>query len=300
LIYAFENDGSGQGVWTAIRKDEVVSGLRERIAYKDGLDQHRTGLCAVAALVHAELQDDPVSFVTLAIGLYKAGQASWRGKVVRPNAELMRNPPPDGEIINGTRLTFNRADWIVMSSIRNTINPADHYARTSRDGTDFDDLQDFVRKVGYTKVEASYHANSISKDLDNALRASELLRRGYRVILNINAVMLYADTQADWGGEVLLGIFPKPNHVVQLVEKVEVYPIGSGYDIGCKKPESDPLCGPPYSDPNMPMIGKSINAVRFAVFTWADGHRQVPEDPRKPLKIKDFEWNYYGFLAFKD
>jgi hypothetical protein len=297
MIVEFENDGSGQGVWTAIRKDEVVSGLRERVKDKDGLNQHRTGLCTVASLVHAGLQEDPVSFVELAIGLYKTGQASWRGKVIRANAELMRNPPPDGEIVNGMAQTFNRADWIVMSSIRNTINPADHVSWTNAHGFPFGDLEDFMRGVGYTRVEASYHANSISKDLDNALRASELLQRGYRVVLNINAVMLYSDTQADWGGEILWGIVPKPNHVVQLVEQIKVFPIGRNPELGCK---SDPLCAPPFSDPHMPIFGEVVNAVRFAVYTWVEGHRPVPEDPRKPLTIKDFLWNYYGYLAFRD
>lgn len=305
-IGEFMNDGSGQGVWTAIRKDEVAQGLSERIVYKDGLNQHGTGLCAVASLVHAELQDDPLSFVELAIGLYKTGRAAWRGQVVQPNLELQRNPPPDGLIVNGTALTFNRADWIVMSSIRNTINPADHYSPTSSDGTALSALEAFIRGVGYTKVDAAYNSNSFSKGLGNVHSANELLQHGYRVLLNINAVMLDSETQADWGGGAAWGLAPKPNHIVQLVEPIQIYPIDAQFDLVCRSGAEtglDPdlvVCAPPFSDPDMPILGGRDNAVRFAVYTWADGHRRVPEDPRKDLKLKDFLWNYYGFVAFKD
>jgi hypothetical protein len=281
-IDEFEADGSSAGVWQAIRKDEVVVGLRERIHNKDGLNQHNTGLCAVASLVHIELQDDPKSYVELAVGLYKSGQASWRGSVVRANNDLLANPPPDGWIVNGTAQTFNRADWIVMSSIRNTINPADHYSSTSGIGTMLDQLEAFVRQVGYTKVEADYSMNSGSKNQANAEKATALLRLGYRVILNINAVMLSTATQSDWGGEVLW-VFPKPNHMVQLVTEIDIFNTRLNIPI-----ESNTG------------FGETADVVSFEVYTWADGHRHVPEDPNVPLKLRDFLWNYYGYLAFKD
>jgi hypothetical protein len=281
-IDEFEADGSGAGVWRAIRKDEVVAGLRERIRNKDGLNQHNTGLCAVASLVHIELQDDPKSYVELAVGLYKSGQASWRGSVVRPNNDLLANPPPDGLIVNGTAQTFNRADWIVMSSIRNTINPADHYSNSSGDGTPMDGLEAFIRQVGYTKVEADYSSNSISKNRANAEKAADLLRRGYRVILNINAVMLYTATQSDWGGEVLW-VFPKPNHAVQLVTGIDIFNMRLDIPMECNTG-----------------FGETADVVSFEVYTWAEGHRHVSEDSTIPLKLRDFLWNYYGYLAFKD
>jgi hypothetical protein len=278
----FEADGSGAGVWRAIRKDEVVAGLRERIRNKDGLNQHNTGLCAVAALVHIELQDDPKSYVELAVGLYKGGQASWRGSVVRPNNDLLANPPPDGLIVNGTAQTFNRADWIVMSSIRNTINPADNYNRSSGDGTMMNDLEAFVRQVGYTKVEADYSMDSWSKNRTNAEKATALLRLGYRVILFISAAMLRSANQSDWGGEVLW-VFPKPNHFVQLVAGIDIFNMRLDIPIECNTG-----------------FGETADVVSFDVYTWADGHRHVPEDPNIPLKLRDFLWNYYGYLAFKD
>jgi hypothetical protein len=77
-------------------------------------------------------------------------------------------------------------------------------------------------------------------------------------------------------------------------------------DVVCRKPDPDSglsfdlICSPPFSDPSMPLLGKRDNAIRFAVYTWAEGHRKVPEDSSKPLKLKDFLWNYYGYLAFKD
>jgi hypothetical protein len=278
----FEKDGSTAGVWRGIRKDEVVAGLRERLRNKDGLNQHNTGLCAVASLVHIELQDDPVSFVTLAVGLYKSGQASWRGQVVKPNNELLANSPPDGQVINGTAQVFNRADWIVMSSIRNTVNPVDHYNRASAAGTDLAELEKFIRQVGYTDVVPDYSRNSFSKDKDNAKKASDLLGKGYRVILNINADMLSSSTQTDLGlGEEWydkLFLAAKPNHIVQLIDPIQFFTI-------------------------LMVHGKfplDTHCVKMAVYTWAQGHRKVPELDTNPLEVKDFLWNYYGYLAFKN
>ena len=122
--------------------------------------------------------------------------------------------------------------------------------------------------------------------------------------------MLYRDSQAGWGG-VMWGIVPKPNHVVQLVDKIEILPIAmDAIALICQKPDEDSgldfdlVCAPPNREVDWGFIGYSDsgdrNEVRFAVYTWAEGHRQVPENPNKPLKLKDFLWNYYGYLAFKD
>src|SRR6266852_5877875 len=109
LVGDFENNSKAQGVWTAIGKGEVVADLRERVFNMDGLNQQNTGLCGTTALVHGDLQDDPVSFAKLAIALYTAGRAPWHAKTILPSAELLRDPPPDGVVINGTPQDFNRA-----------------------------------------------------------------------------------------------------------------------------------------------------------------------------------------------
>jgi hypothetical protein len=297
MIDQFDQGDSCQGVWRAIRKEEVVSGLRVRVKNKDGLNQHTTDWCTIAALVHSLLYNDPVSYVKLAIDLYTRGQGSWRGKLIGPNDDLIFNPPPDGLVVNGTAVIFNRADWIVMSSIRHTINPADHISRTHAEGTFLSNIEKFVRGMGYTKIESDFNENSLSKDQDNALRASKLLGQGYRVLLNINAVMLYSEKQDNWGG-VLWGIVPKPNHTVQLTEKIEFYASDIYSNLDCRKIDQDGnvLCSPPLGSMWLPALG----AVRFAVYTWGEGHRKVPNDLRKPLQLKDFLWNYYGYLAFKD
>ena len=302
MIDQFDQGDSCQGVWRAIRKEEVVSDLRVRVKDKDGLNQHNTDWCTIAALLHSLLYNDPVSYVKLAIDLYTRGQGSWRGKLIGPNDDLIFNPPPDGLVVNGTAVIFNRADWIVMSSIRHTINPRDHISPTHAQGAHLDKIEKFVRGMGYTKIESDFSENTLSENTDNALRASKLLRQGYRVLININSVMLYSETQTDWGG-VLWTIVPKPNHTVQLTEQIDIYPIDMDFDRVCRpqnRDRSETICAPPFSDPSMPLFGKRDNAVRFAVYTWGEGHRKVPYDPRKPLKLKDFLWNYYGYLAFRD
>jgi hypothetical protein len=303
-IEEFASDGSTTGVWRAIRKEELVLDLRERIRNKDGLNQQGTGLCGPASLIHTQLQDDPVSFVTLAVDLYKSGRASWRGQVITPNAELMNNPPPDGLIINGTAQRFNRADWIVMASARNTINPADHFNATSQAGTMFSDVLAFIRRSGYTRVEWSFYENSFSANEEDARRASALVQAGYRVLFSINAVMLNSRTQSDWGGELLWGIVPKPNHVVQLVSEIRIRPKGmEEIDYICKPGdgvfEGMNVCEsvtPPLVTP----FFDSDYVVNFEVYTWAQGHRHVPQDPNKSLSLHDLLWNFYGFIAFKN
>jgi hypothetical protein len=297
MIDQFEKDGSGQGFWQGIGKEELVLDLEERVKDKDGLNQHLTNWCTVAALVHSLLCTDPVSFVRLAIDLYTKGRGTWRGKLIWPSYELQRDPPPDGQVYKGTPVIFNRADWIVMSSIRNTINPADEVTRTSPRGTFLRNIEQFVHGMGYTKIESDFSENTLSKDKDNALRASTLLGQGFRVLININACMLYDDTQADWGG-VLWGVVPKPNHTVQLIEKIEFYASDLYSSLDCRKIDQDGnvLCSPPLGNIWVPAFG----AVRFAVYTWGIGHWQVPYDAKKPLALKDFLWNYYGYLAFRD
>jgi hypothetical protein len=278
----FANDGTTGGAWKAIPKDDVVKGLRERVHDKDGLNQQNTGLCAEASLVHIQLQDDPLSFVNLAVELYKTGRGSWRGRVVTANQELLANPPPDGLIVNGKAQVFNRADWIVMSSIRNTINPADNYSRSSSAGTPMEELETFIRQVGYTRVEGDYSTNSFSENESNVKKANELLDHGYRVILLINACMLHTDTQADYGGgEGWLFLAPKPNHVVQLIDDIDIYQ-------------------PPLTE--VAWIQVDLRCVKTTVYTWAEGHHHIPENgvgPGKHLFLSDFLWNYYGYLAFK-
>jgi hypothetical protein len=37
--------------------------------------------------------------------------------------------------------------------------------------------------------------------------------------------------------------------------------------------------------------------VNFMIYTWGDGERTVPQDPRVPLSLKDFLQNYHGYVA---
>jgi hypothetical protein len=181
---------------------------------------------------------------------------------------------------------FNRADWIVMSSIRNTVNPADQFTAATKAGTFMHDLEAFIRQVGYTDVVAEYSENSFSENETNARKASDLLGRNYRVILSINSCMLFSDTQMDLGlGEAWyekLFLAAKPNHNVQLIDPIEIY-------------------RPPLTE--VAWVQVDLRCVKAAVYTWAEGHHTIPEKgvgPGKHLLLSDFLWNYYGYIAFKD
>jgi hypothetical protein len=298
-IDAFAFDGSKGGVWLRIRKEELVLDLRERIRNKDGLNQEATGLCGPTALIHSQLQDDPVSFVTLAIDLYRAGRGTWRGQVVQANYSLLTSLPPDGLIVHGAAERFNRADWIVLASVRNSINPDELYSHwNSRGTTLFSDLLAFIRRLGYTAIYWSFSEDTVSADEHDARRASAFVKAGYRVLLNINDVMLYSSTQSDWGGERVFGLVPKPNHIVQLVSEIKIRPRGNeNYaDYTCR---TDGVCKP--TTPEwLGTVARRIYAVNFEVFTWAEGRRHVPQDPNKALSLNDFLWNFYGYIAFKN
>jgi hypothetical protein len=284
-VDAFEKDTSvASGRWIQIPKADLVRDLRARLADKDGVNQQGTGFCGPAAVVHCLLQDSPAAFVELVLSLYKTAQAAWKGMVVQPDWYMLAMPPPDGTYSNGAPRVLNRADWIAMASIRNSIDPLKYYGNYEGKGSGVyaDDLEAFLRKVGYTKIEADYNMNSISAGVRNAEIASDWFDKGYRVILNINSNMLHADDQEDHG------LFSKPNHYVQLVTAIRMFTL------------------PHFDDEEWAWKGRfdpyhwDDSLVIFKVFTWGQGHRTVPEDPNRPLTVHHFRQNYYGYIAFRD
>jgi type VI secretion system secreted protein Hcp len=92
-IRHYGNDGTPKGVWAGIEKKRVIDGLRERIDNEDGLNQHNQNICGPASLVHILLMDNPAGHIGLAIHLYKAGQASWKGAVVQPSMRTSKASP---------------------------------------------------------------------------------------------------------------------------------------------------------------------------------------------------------------
>ena len=235
--------------------------------------------CAPAALAYDLARNNPRLYAEIIRGLYKYGNADVPGRQIGGGISAspsLRNV--DYNQFFGVRSRTSshpEADWILLSSIRNSESWANIYWGTTTklgwiSGTTLPStFEKWLRGVGYTQTVNV--TNLVATKSKQELRdATKLYESGWRVFLFLNADVLKSSTQTN------RSVFP--DHYVALMSKVTFKPVAdTGGFLTLEAMLSDEY-------------------VSFDCAGWGK-QQKVPADTAVPLAGSDFCKNFYGYVA---
>ncbi|MGD0756796.1 MAG: hypothetical protein ABR927_17240 [Bacteroidales bacterium] len=275
LIKECENRRSQAIAFKVISRFEVVEGLRERVNDPSRIDQGRAGLCPAASLIFQLATDKPDVYAQFVIDLFEKGVGRIGTWQVEPSNDLKMYQIP---LSGSGGFKVHAADWIPMASIRDSENWFFDYQQIDEQwhwsinwlaqivksgGATFNELESWLKKAGYTEVikgEGSTWPEDNQRTRGNIKLASDYYVLGYKIILRIDANILYLDWQARGENE-------RSNHVVVLTSKVNFQNVGGRENLS------------------------------MTVYTWGSGTHPIPLGGQ--LSVEDFLKYYYGFVAAK-
>jgi hypothetical protein len=111
-ILRFENSTQA-GVWTNIPKAELIADIRARVANPFRINQVSTPLCGPASIVFDLVSHDPRRYVEICQSLYEDGQFPSRTHTIQPSDTLIHSR---------VRKEMSVADWMLMTTLRDTEN----------------------------------------------------------------------------------------------------------------------------------------------------------------------------------
>lgn len=248
--------------WPHLSRSSVASGLRSRIDDPDKINQGGTSLCGPADFIRDIAEDRPQDYARAVIQLFEAGRTSIGKLDIKPGHDLKSH------ILTATA-GIAEADWIILSSIRDSDNWFFDYQSESDDASAITmphSKEDWLKEAGYREVINDTNAVAC-KDLPNAIRANRLFSQGYKVALFINADMLDANTMNDAS--------VTPDHWVALTKPITIQSVNVAHP------------GALSEDKN--------SRVEFEVYSWG---RRIGV-PLGGQRLTDYHFlcNYYGFIA---
>lgn len=248
----------GRGRWPMLDRDEVGVGLLMRIAYPSMVRQGDANLCGPAAMLYNFALDRPAQYAAFAIDMYEKGSARLGNLSIEPGAGMPNLP---FSIFNYAPPAgaVDPVDWLTMASIRDSENwfmSFDSVDGTLSGATTPMELARWFYRAGYSDVREEANLIFHRRTAEQVDDASRLFSAGYRVCLLIDDQMLYVDKQAKSGSAFLTD-----RHWIVLRSTID----------------------------------RSGGNVKFAVFTWGEGYRHVPESGVLPLG--NLLENYYGYVA---
>ena len=269
LVTADRVERGGSGVWPSVDPKDLAASMRLRILNPASINQAMTPSCALAAIAYALALDNPRLYAEVIAALYQNGRPSRpgpgsTGKVLVASHGL-RNV--DYTEIYKVRGPSNQpaADWILLSSIRNSESWANIYWGSDKwiggmGGITLPStFEKWLTGFGYTIV-INYTNLVRTMGLGDLEDANSLFRNHWRVFLFINSKVLTQGTQTDWSAV--------PNHYVSLAARISIEDKTGG-----QNPEVSFRCS---------SWGRLCN---------------VPEKHNDHLSGKDFCKNFYGYLA---
>ena len=201
----------GDGVFTKIKRADVVTGFKDRINDPSKIYQGNAGLCPSASVVYAIAKDRPLDYAKADIDLYDTGKAKIGNWTLEPCKDLKNYALTNND-------TIPAVDWIPLASVRDSENWFIDYEATSDDGGAWgDEVAKWLKKAGYTKIVEEWNY-FFCKGQGNLKSADEHYDNDYNVILLINADILQGKTGMTWKG----------NHWVVMASRVAYS--GSGFD----------------------------------------------------------------------
>ena len=185
---------TGGGVFSAISRGDVANGLTRRVDYPGDIDQGSSSLCGPSALLFNVARDNPEKYVGFVTDLYDRGRATLGKLTIEPGTDLKAYAPNKSDIAP--------VDWIALASIRDSENWFFDYQSTQDEFAGItmpSALEDWFKKAGYRDVKNETNI-FFTKGQDNARKASDLFKKGYKVSLFINALMLTSSkhTEDSW------------------------------------------------------------------------------------------------------
>lgn len=260
-VTSYLSEKSDKPAWPGVRKDQVVSGLIDRLLDADLINQQRSPYCGPTAFWRSLLLDDPVAYVDAVLTLYQEGRAKVGDLVVKPGDATRLSPPKWG---------LDPVDWITLGGLRDSENSvfsaAGWFGDSAAGITIPCTLARWFRQAGYSEVKdhaAVTQGLMSERELwAHAQMAGVHQQQGYRVALFVDSDVLSTATQED-----STSLFP--DHWIVLESSV----------------------GPaiPYYE---------TAPVRARVFTWGKT-RPLAEDPTRPVTEAGFVTKYYGYVAAK-
>jgi hypothetical protein len=205
-INDFDKRSSGTD-WLLVKKDDLVRGLKDRIATPNHVDTSAVNLCGPGAFFRCLAMDDPVMYVTAVIALFETNSAVIGARKFTASYSL-RIATPASEM--------DSVDWVPLASLRDDENTILNYddAGGGLSGLTMPAaMEKWFQQAGYGSIKNVTNI-FFTKDLDNIKEADRLRAAGYRVCLLINADMLRSATQNHQS------VFP--NHWVCLTDAIKV------------------------------------------------------------------------------
>lgn len=169
---------------------DVGTGLLMRIANPGLMNQDKAGLCGPASVLFNLAYDDPVGYARFAIDLFEKGKASFYRLNITPGGDLRSYTPPE---------TMDQVDWMTMASLRDDENWFfDYQSVSDSGGSSITEMMRWFQRAGYRDVrdETTMVLSAGVAEIDSA---NELFAKGYRIVLRINANMLYEAKQSNEG-----------------------------------------------------------------------------------------------------
>jgi hypothetical protein len=180
----------GSGYFPKLDRDRVGIDLLMRVGNPEIINQDRAGLCGPVAFVYGLASDSPAAYAQYAVDLYEKGKAKIGEIVVEPSEGCRSYSPPS---------SMSPADWLAAASLRDSENwwfDVDDVEVGFSAGASIGEVAKWFERAGYTDVKSE--ANMVSgldpSDIDDLNR---YYNEGRRVVLRINAKMLYAATQSE-------------------------------------------------------------------------------------------------------
>jgi hypothetical protein len=199
------------GMWQNLRREDVAAGLKSRVDSPDLINQGNTYLCGMAAVAHEIAKSDPVHYAWMGLCLFMMGRARLSrasSEELKPGVETRRSAIPNVYVKGGMR-PMNHADWLVLASMRDSLNTILNYSKSEAGflgnipliGHFFKELHpagwnttgDVIKALklaGWGTVVDRVTGPVRTAGAQNAEDAADYRERGYSVILLINSRLL--------------------------------------------------------------------------------------------------------------
>jgi len=194
---------TGPGAFIHLHRATIASELRARVTNPSLINQGQAGLCPSAAVVYSLARNNRPEYVKAVTQLYETGRTTIGKWDLVPGADLKAYKlPATGGLYE--------ADWIIMSSIRDSENWfIDYQSETDRGGAWGGEVAAWLRKAGYSDVQEDWNF-TMNKTAANLQKADELYSKNYQVCLLIDADLLSGKSAT----------LSRPNHWVVLASNV--------------------------------------------------------------------------------